>query len=374
MGLSQSDVAPQHGAAEGAESLQHAGAGGRARGPHPLPLFLAHATRACAGDRERLARILAGLRRYQEAPPAPARALRAVVAQTGNVTLRGHGGAGRDHGSAGPVVVVVPSLINPPSVLDLAPGNSLLDGLAARGLQVFSVDWGVTEPLGLAELVEDRLVPLLAGLGAPVSLAGYCLGGTLAVAAAALLGDRVRRLALLATPWHFGGYEAAARAAMADWWAGAGPLATGLGALPMELLQPAFWELDSAALAAKYERFADLPDGPAADAFVTLEDWSNTGQPLSLAAARGLAEDLFRDDRPGRGAWCVGGAGVDAAALRLPILDIIAGRDRIVPPGAALSMCGIGTALPLDAGHVGMVVGGRAPQILWDPLARWLRE
>lgn len=366
MGLSQSDVAPQHGATEGAESLQHAGAGGRARGPHPLPLFLAHATRACAGDRERLARILTGLRRYQEAPPAPARAPRPVVAQAGTVTLR-------DHGGAGPVMVMVPSLINPPSVLDLAPGNSLLDGLAARGLRVFSVDWGVTEPLGLADLVEDRLVPLLAGLGAPVAVAGYCLGGTLAVAAAARLGDRVTRLALLATPWHFGGYEAQPRAAMADWWAGAGPLATGLGALPMELLQPAFWELDSAALAAKYERFAELPDGPAAEAFVTLEDWSNTGQPLSLAAARGLAEDLFRDDLPGRGAWCVGSAGVDAAALRVPILDIIAGRDRIVPPGAALSTRGIGTALPLDAGHVGMVVGGRAPQILWDPLARWLR-
>ncbi|PZN96128.1 MAG: hypothetical protein DCF31_04970 [Alphaproteobacteria bacterium] len=142
----------------------------------------------------------------------------------------------------------------------------------------------------------------------------------------------------------------------------------------MELLQPAFWELDSAALAAKYEKFAMLADGPAAAAFVTLEDWSNTGQPLSLAAARGLAEDLFRDDMTGRGMWSVGGIGVDPAGLRLPILDIIAGRDRIVPPGAALSTQGIGTAMPLDAGHVGMVVGGRAPQLLWDPLAGWLRD
>jgi polyhydroxyalkanoate synthase len=34
----------------------------------------------------------------------------------------------------------------------------------------------------------------------------------------------------------------------------------------------------------------------------------------------------------------------------------------------------LGTALRLDAGHVGMVVGGRAPELLWHPLASWLKE
>ncbi len=339
----------------------------RQRGPHPLALFLAHVTRACGDDRDRLARVLAGLRRYQAAPVATPRPARPVVAQIGGVTLRDFGGSGR-------AVVVVPSLINPPSVLDLAPGNSLLDGLAARGLRPLLVDWGETEPLGLAALMETRLVPLIAGLGVPVALAGYCLGGTLALGAAAMLAPRVSRLALLATPWHFDGYDTAARDGLARWWAGAGPLAASLGALPMDLLQPAFWELDSASLAAKYEKFAGLPAGPEAEAFVTLEDWSNTGQPLSLAAARGLAEDLFAADQPGRGAWQIAGTGVDPARIRIPILDVVAGRDRIVPPGAALSTRGIGTPQLLDAGHVGMVVGGRAPGLLWDPLAAWLRE
>ncbi len=358
MAVTQTDVAPQQGAATAQQ---------RARGPHPLALFLAHVAQACGDDRDRLARVLAGLRRYQDAPVATPRPARPVVAQVGGVTLRDFGGNGR-------AVVVVPSLINPPSVLDLAPGNSLLDGLAARGLRPLLVDWGETEPLGLAALIETRLVPLVAGLGEPVALAGYCLGGTLALGAAAMLEPQVIRLALLATPWHFDGYDTAARTGLARWWAGAGPLAAGLGALPMDLLQPAFWALDSATLVAKYEKFAGLPVGPDAEAFITLEDWSNTGQPLSLAAARNLAEDLFADDHPGRGAWQIGGAGVDPARLGIPILDIIAGRDRIVPPGAALSVRGIGTPLALDAGHVGMVVGGRAPALLWDPLAEWLRD
>jgi polyhydroxyalkanoate synthase len=337
----------------------------RKRGPHPLPVFLDHVTRATAGDPAALRRVLAGLRRYQAAPPTIPRPARPMVARVGNVTLR-------DHGGQGPPVIVVPSLINPPTVLDLAEGNSLLDALAGAGLRPLLVDWGATDPGGLETMVADRLVPLVQQIAGPVALAGYCLGGTLALAAAALLGDRVTRLALLATPWHFSAYGDA-RTGLAGWWQGAEPLATTLGAVPMDLLQPAFWALDPANLATKYARFADMPDGPEALAFTTLEDWSNTGQPLSLAAARGLAETMFRDDAPGKGAWQIKGRTIDPAALGPPILDIIAGRDRIVPPGAALTTAGPGTQLLLDAGHVGMVVGGRAPALLWQPLAAWLQ-
>lgn len=290
--------------------------------------------------------------------------MRQEVARVGAVSLRSYGGTGRP-------LALIPSLINPPTVLDLAPGNSFLDGLAALGFRPLLVDWGPTEAAGLEELVTSKLVPLVEALGETVALAGYCLGGTLAVAAAALLGSRVTRLALLAAPWHFGGYGAA-RAGLADWWESAGPLSEQLGVLPIDLLQPAFWSLDPAGLAAKYARFASLPEGPEAAAFVTLEDWSNTGQPLSLAAARGLAEDLFAADLPGRGAWQVGGQTVDPTRLSIPILDVVARRDRIVPPGAALSSHGIGTPLGLDAGHVGMIVGRHAPTLLWDPLAKWL--
>ncbi len=336
----------------------------RSRGPHPLPVFLAMMTRLCADDPARMRAVLAGLRRYQGAPTAAPRRAYSEIARIGGVSLK-------DQGGGGPIVVVIPSLINPAHVLDLAPGNSLLAGLAARGLRPVSVDWGETAPLGIEALVADRLVPLIAGLGEPVALAGYCLGGTLALAAAALLGDRVKRVALLAAPWHFAGYGEA-RPRLADWWARTEPLATQLGVLPIELLQPAFWALDEAGVLAKYARLSGAPDADVT-AFATLEDWSNTGAALSLTTARTLAETLYRDDAPGSGAWSIAGQRIDPAALGIPILDIIATRDRIVPPGAALSTLGIGTPLALAAGHVGMVVGGRAPQLLWDPLADFLR-
>jgi polyhydroxyalkanoate synthase subunit PhaC len=356
MPLSHSHAASQRDAASGLV---------RERGPHPLPVFLASVAAACGADSARLGRVLAGLRRYQSAPPLPPRTLNPEIARIGAVSLR-------DHGGDGPLVVLVPSLINPPDILDLAPGNSLAAGLTAAGLHVLTLDWGEPEPHGLAEAVSSRLVPLIAGLDRPVALVGYCLGGTLALAATALLGDRVRRLALLATPWHFSGYDDSARAGLAAWWAGVLPIAQSLGSVPMDLLQPAFWSLDPESLAAKFEAFGAATGD--SDAFVRLEDWANGGVPLSIAAAHDLAETLFAANASGQGRWQVGGTAIDAGALSLPILDVIAGRDRIVPPATALSTAGPGTPLVLDAGHVGMVVGRRAPEQLWGPLARWLGE
>ena len=324
----------------------------RAPGPHPLPVFLAALQSASAGDPARLGTALAGLARYQQAVRPPAAPKRPEFARVGRVTLRG---------TAGPrPVVLVPSLINPPDVLDL-PGRSLMAHLEGAGFTPLIIDWGDTpEPLGLMELVTQRLVPLVSQLGQPAAIAGYCLGGTLALALAAQMP--VTRLALIAAPWNFAGYGDDQRQSLAAWWASARPLAQAMGQLPIDLLQPAFWSLDPAGLLAKYARLADASAAELSD-FVRLEDWATGGAPISLAAAHDLAA-LYAN-----GGWPETESGVDAGAITAPILDVIASADRIVPPAAALSSLGIGKPLRLDAGHVGMVVGRRAPQLLWQSLA-----
>jgi len=336
----------------------------RVRGPHPLPLFLSIAAEVTAGDPARLAQVLAGVRRYQDHTAVRILPAMPEVVRIGSVALR-------DYGGSGPAVVVVPSLINPPYVLDLAPDNSLLRWLASRGVRPLLVDWGSpgVDELGLdlESYVAQRLVPLIAGLNSRPMLLGYCLGGTLAMAAAALVP--ASKLVLLAAPWRFAGYGDEARGAIATLWAGIEPVAAALGSVPMELLQPAFWQLDPAALVAKYEALADA-DSATVAAFAALEDWANDGPPLPLGVAASLFERLYAADLPGRGEWHVGGARIDPAALGIPVLDIVSTTDRIVPAAAAAA---VGNRLELDMGHVGMVVGGRARAQLWEPLAAWLR-
>lgn len=348
IGLTSRNTAPQH-------------------GPRPLPLFLAMLRSETTLAPQRRTRVLAGVRAYQQAARPPARPAKPAVARAGRARLRAYGGTG-------PAVVFVPSLINPPDVLDLAPGNSLLEWLAGQGFAVFMVDWGTPtradRTLDLGAHVAQLLVPLLAGFDDPPHLAGYCLGGTLAAALATL--RPALSLALIAAPWRFSGFPDPARAAVADLWRAAAPLAEQLGMLPIEVLQAAFWQLDPARTIAKFERFGALdPHSAEAAAFVRLEDWANAGAPLPLAAARELAEGFFAADLPGRGEWQVCGRTIDPAALGISFLDIASATDRIVP---AASACAAGVGITLAEGHVGMVVGRRARVALWEPLARWLSE
>ena len=63
--------------------------------------------------------------------------------------------------------------------------------MVAAGHDAYLVDWGAPDAadasLGLDGHVTERLLPLLAALPRPPILVGYCLGGSLALGAAALV-------------------------------------------------------------------------------------------------------------------------------------------------------------------------------------------
>lgn len=347
--LPPSDTAPQH-------------------GPRPLPLFLDMLRSETAASPERRAAALAGLAAYQQAPRARRGRLAPARYRKGRARLRDYGKPGGD----GRPVILVPSLINPPFILDLAPEVSLAKWLAKQGFHPFLLDWGAPLPadreLDVTAHVERRLLPLIAKFDRPPVLVGYCLGGTMTLAAAC--ATRVAGLTLIATPWHYAGFGGAARETIKDLWRTAQPTCAALGLVPMEVLQAGFWRLDPAKTIAKYEAFGRMaPDGAAAASFIALEDWANAGAPLPYAAGRQLFEDFVGADLTGRGEWKVGGASVSPAALDCPAIEFVSLNDRIVP---AASAADLPDRHDLGAGHVGMIVGRGARGQLWEPLLHWL--
>jgi len=316
-----------------------------------LPLFLELVRQVADEDPELARAALHGLRRYQEAEPASPRPERPIVARQGPATLR-------DCGGSGPPLLLVPSLINPPTILDLDEDCSLANALGSHA-RVLLLDWGAArerQGLDLSGHIEQLLVPLARDLG-PAWLTGYCLGGTLVLEAARQL-PQVRGIVTLASPWRFAGYAAAARERLGGIWRSSRLAAEQLGALPMEVLQASFWSLDPRRTVAKFAAFGQLgPDSPEARRFVALEEWANSGEPLPLPAAREMVEDLFEAD-----AWH------GRPLPSCPVLHVTAASDRIVPATTAAP----GPSLESPAGHVGMVVGRRAPELLHLPLRRWL--
>ena len=328
-----------------------------------MPLFLELVRQVSKRDAAAARKALAGLDAYAAAPRLPSRPKRLAIAKAAGATLR-------DFGGTGAPIVLVPSLINPPSVLDLDEDVSLAAALAKGGRQVLLVDWGqASERAGLdiAGHVETLLLPLLDAVGEPAAVIGYCLGGTMAIAAAQLAN--VSRVATLAAPWHFARYPAESRQALLRLWDQSRTASEHLGALPMEVMQAGFWALDPDRTVRKFAEFADAdPASDPARRFVTLEDWANDGEPLPLPAARELFEKLYRDDLPGSGAWSVGGETI-AERPPVPMLHLVAGDDRIVPPASAPD----GDQIVIASGHVGMIVG-RARSRLHEALTGFLAD
>lgn len=285
-----------------------------------------------------------------------------------------------------PAVLFVPSLVNRGYILDLSARRSLLRYLSNAGLRPFLLDWGAPDATERRFRLEDYIEGVLAealdtvnGLGGtPPTLCGYCMGGTLSVAAASLWPERVGALALLAAPWDF---HPAANG-LAPFFAAArpflGPALARFGSLPVDLLQLFFIGLDPELSARKFARFADLT--PASDEaldFVAIEDWANDGIPLAGPVAAECLFEWYGANAPAKGNWRVSGEVIDPRRIACPTLVVVPASDRIVPPAAAAPLARLipdAEMLEPKAGHIGMVAGAHAETVLWRPLAAWLKQ
>ena len=343
------------------------------------PAALADAIRAAAA--RRLSAFLDGLDAYRTHAFVRAAPAAETVWRQGGARLLDYGRGGETHAA-----LLVPSLVNRCHILDLLPGRSLVAFLASRGIRPLLLDWGNIENeefgFDLGDFILRRLAPAfdraraLAG-GRPLALAGYCMGGNLAMALALRRANDIAGLALLATPWDFHAERPESARALAAFAEVLMPGFRQLRAMPLDVLQGLFAGLDPLLAYKKFRRFAALDTNSGeALAFVALEDWLNDGVPLPWRVAEECLIGWYGQNRPGRGDWRVAGAAVRPEAFTGPSLAVIPNDDRIVPPASALPLAGAlpaCTTLRASAGHIGMMAGSRAERELWAPLADWIR-
>ena len=350
----------------------------RRRGPRPLALHLALGTIANPPGAGSVnpgnldATLIAGIAAYRRHPYERSLDDPPVLWTEGESRLL-------DYGGVGPVVLFVPSLVNRAYILDLAAERSMLRWLAARGVRPVLMDWGWPGPaerrFTLTDYVAGRLERAIEALGGPVVLAGYCMGGLLAVAAALRRPKLVAALALLATPWDFHAADPAIPQQAAAVLQIVSPLLAA-GTLPIDALQGLFAMLDPGGVTKKYRAFATQDqDSARARMFVALEDWLADGVPLAAPVARECFEGWYGANSTARGDWRIAGQVVEPTALRVPTLVATPAQDRIVPPESARALVGLiqqAVHIQPSAGHVGMVAGARAETQLWQPLLDWL--
>lgn len=324
--------------------------------------------------------FLSGIEAYRAHPYHRRLADPPVVWQEGTTRLLDYGALDAKT-LDGPPVLVVPSLVNRSYILDLSEQRSLLRYLVGRGLRPLLVDWGQPGPVerrfDLSAYVCGRLEgafdAALASARRPVAVMGYCMGGLLALALTVRRQADIAALALLATPWdfHAGAGHLPALKALAEVYG-----MRGEGEVPVDCLQLAFLAVDPLQSARKFMAFAGRdPASPEADHYVAVEDWANDGIGLAAPVARECLGGWYGDNVTARGEWRIGGHAVLPETVTVPSLALLPSRDHLVPYGSSVALAdrlGVTNRVHPDTGHIGMVVGGRARDQTWIPLADWL--
>ena len=336
----------------------------------------------------RLVRLEAGLSRWRAAPPAPPRRERPVLWQAGSVRLLDYRRG--DQASLRPVLVV-PSLINRATILDLHPSVSFLGQLAEAGLAPVLLDWGspsrAEAVFDLDRYVSARLLPAAAFLqgvtGQAPALLGYCMGGSLAAAYAAAMPG-TPRLVTIGAPWSFasdrgmaGALRQAVRAQgtanverMLD------ALATVFGTVPGQVFHQLFALLDPLQVARKFPGFADIdPQDAGGTVIVALEDWLADPVPMAGPAAIDLLIRWQVEDRLASGRWACLGRTVRAADIACPTLVVSGARDAIAGVETAEALRRAiprAQSLLTPFGHVGMIVSRGAHSGVVRPVVDFL--
>jgi polyhydroxyalkanoate synthase len=341
----------------------------------PDPAALA---REVAEFQARAARALAAI--AADPLPAIATAPRDVVQVDGKSTLYRYATAGRARRRT-PLLIVF-AMVNRPTVLDLEPDRSMIRRLVEFGHDVYLLDWGTPDradrELGLEHYVLGvlhRAVLAVTKRGGRPDLLGVCQGGTLSLLYAALEPAALRRLVTMVTPVDFQTPDNL----LSAWARGIDveALVAAFGNVPGALLNFTFQSLMPFRLTLqKYLALVDDADRPERLAtFLRMERWVRDSPDQAGRAFAEFVRWFYQENRLVRGGLALGGRPVDLGRIRVPVLNVIASADHIVPPAASRALSsrvgGRCDELTFDTGHIGIYVSGRSSEVPAG-ISRWL--
>ncbi|MFZ9428482.1 MAG: alpha/beta fold hydrolase [Burkholderiaceae bacterium] len=285
-------------------------------------------------------------------------------------------------------VLIVTSLVNQPYILDLVPGQSMVEFLLKQGFDVYMIEWGRPRrehrELTLEDHVLDRLPAcvdqVLRHSGErELSVIGYCIGGLLSVMWAALTDHQrpaLKNLVCMATPVNSQGLESL-RAWMGEDFNEEALLAEH-GNVPAEWVQNALRALRPFGKVSGAMNLLNHADNESViRSNLRMGKWETDNIPFPGGVFRQMVRDFLRGNQLVAGTWRVGGRAVKLGAVRAPFLHLLAQDDHITPYASARDLVQqVGSAdrqeLIIKGGHVGLVAGRGAELRMWPALNAWL--
>ena len=294
-------------------------------------------------------------------------------------------------------VIVVYGLIGRFTMADLQEDRSLIRNMLDKGIDVYAVDWGSPSRadrwLQLEDYINGYLHECIEFIKAShqidkVNILGICEGGVFSVCYAALRPQNINNLITSITPIDFHGdrQDNNLEHGYINLWTrnleamDIDLMVNACGNMPGELMGMVFQLITPMKSLTKYN--IDLLDIAYDEGkllnFLRMEKWLADRPDHPGEAAKQWFKELYQDNKLIKNQFQLDGVAVDLSKVTMPVLNIFALNDHIIPPACSMALkdC-VGTQdytdLPLPGGHVGVFVSGKSQGILGKGIVDWLQ-
>ncbi len=285
-------------------------------------------------------------------------------------------------------LLIVYALVNRPYMTDIQENRSTVRGLLDQGQDVYLIDWGYPDRadkyLTLDDYINgyiDRCVDVIRERHGvkKINLLGICQGGVFSLCYSTLHQDKVKNLVTMVTP-----VDCKTPDNMLSHWVqqmDIDAIVDAMGNLPGEMLNWTFLNLKPFQLMGqKYVSMVDIiSDEKNVKNFMRMEKWIFDSPDQAGEAFRQFIKDFFQQNKLVEGGLEIGGQPVELKDLKVPVLNIYAEQDHLVPPDASRALKKLVgskdyTELSFPGGHIGIYVSGKAQKTVPPAIGEWLKK
>ena len=285
-------------------------------------------------------------------------------------------------------VLLVYALVNKPYILDLEEERSFIRSLLKQGLDVYLIEWEPPQRKDRFTTMDDHVCGyinrsvrhLVRKLNVDkINLMGVCQGGVFSICYAALYPELVNTLTCMITPVDFDKENSRLSHLISN--IDIDAVVDSYGNIPGDLLNWSFVGVNPVHfIQRKYLGYMDgIDDESKSDFFLRLEKWSYDSPDQSGETFRKFCKDLYQQNKLINKAFYLQEQLVDLARITMPVLNIYAKGDLIVPKESSQALGeNIKTdnykEIELKSGHIGFFVEPSEQQIIPAKISRWLDE
>lgn len=290
-------------------------------------------------------------------------------------------------------VLIVYALVNRPFMVDLQEDRSLVANLLKLGLDIYLIDWGYPTRADRWMTLDDYIngyinncVDFIRSSHKldQINLLGICQGGAFSLCYSSIYPEKVKNLIVMVAPVDFeqtetllnmrGGCTLGAEAVDIDL------MVNAMGNVPGDFLNLEFLTLKPHQLGV--QKYLDLPEIVDSEDkllnFLRMEKWIFDSPDQAGEAYRQFLKEFYQQNKLIKGEVVIGDKSVNLANITMPVLNLYAEKDHLVPPASSLALeqyvsTQDYTAQGFPVGHIGMYVSGKVQRDLPPVISNWLR-